>query len=286
MPARSPFTQLCQAVSTSRIGGRADLHVHSTASDGRYTPAQIVDVARRCGLAAVALTDHDTLAGYEAARQSAGDRIEVIPAVELSCERAGREVHLLAYYVDPDSCQLNEALQRMRKHRAVRYDEMVGKLRGMGVTVSTANGKPDSLGRRHLAEAMVSAGQVGTVREAFHRYLDDGGPANVPKLRLDLAEAIALVRNADGVTSYGHPGPIVDRKELADLTTLGLQAIEAEYPGFRASRTAELRQWASELGLGITGGSDCHGPDEPRRAVGAKTISNEELARLREMARG
>jgi predicted metal-dependent phosphoesterase TrpH len=284
MPARSPFTQLCQAALASPKSDRADLHLHSTASDGRYTPAQVVEVARRTGLAAIALTDHDTLAGYEPARLAAGERIEVISAVELSCERAGREVHLLAYFVRPDHPALNQALDRMRDHRVGRYAEMVAKLRRLKVDVPDVVASDTSLGRRHLAEALVKSGKVGTVREAFNRYLDDGGPADVPKLRLDLAEAIALVRSAGGVTSYAHPLPRVDRNELSEMVALGLHAVEAEYPGFHRSRTAELRQWARELGLAVTGGSDCHGPDEPRRGIGAVTVAKSDLDQLRAMA--
>jgi 3',5'-nucleoside bisphosphate phosphatase len=286
MPARSPFTLLCQAAVAPPKTDRADLHLHSTASDGRYTPAQVVDIARRTGLAAIALTDHDTMAGIEAARTAAGDRLEVIPAVELSCERAGREVHLLAYFVRHDDHALNHALERMREHRTSRYAEMVAKLRHIGVEVPDASPGEASLGRRHLADALVKDGKVGTVREAFHRYLEDGGPADVPKLRLDLTEAISMARAAGGVTSYAHPSPRLDRQELAELAKIGLQAIEAEYPGFRASRTVELRQWARDLGLAVTGGSDCHGPDEPRRTVGTRTISSDDLERLRENARG
>ena len=286
MPARSPFTQLCQAALTPPKSDRVDLHMHSTASDGRYTPAQVVDVARRTGLAAIALTDHDTLAGFAPARLAAGDRLEVIPAVELSCEHAGREVHLLAYFVRPDDGPLNQALDRMREHRVGRYAEMVAKLAKLGVNVPEAPASDASLGRRHLAEALVHAGKVGTVRDAFQRYLEDGGPADVPKLRLELAEAIALVHSAGGVTSYAHPMPRVDRHELATLAAIGLQAVEAEYPGFRNSRIAALRQWAGELGMATTGGSDCHGPEDHRRTIGMKTISIEELARLRALAKG
>ncbi len=284
MPARSPFTQLCQAALAPPKSDRADLHLHSTASDGRYTPEQVVDVARRIGLAAIALTDHDTLAGCEPARLAAAERLEVIPAVELSCERDGREVHLLAYFVRVDDIALNQALNRMREHRVGRYAEMVAKLRRLGVDVPDALPSDASMGRRHLAEALVDAGKVGTVREAFHRYLDDGGPADAPKLRLDLTEAIAIVRAAGGVTSYAHPSPQVDRQELATLAKLGLQAVEAEYPGFRKSRTSELKQWARELGLAVTGGSDCHGPDEPRRGIGAVTIARSDLDQLRSKA--
>jgi predicted metal-dependent phosphoesterase TrpH len=286
MPAHSPFTQLCQAAVAPLRTDRADLHVHSTASDGRYTPAQVIEIARRTGLAAIALTDHDTVAGIEPAQATAGHRLEVIPAVELSCEYAGREVHLLAYFVRPEDPALRQSLDRMREHRAGRYAEMVAKLRRLGVAVPETPPNGSCLGRRHLAEALVKDGTVGSVREAFQRYLDDDGPAHVPKLRFDFSAAIALVGTAGGVASYAHPPPHVDRQTLCKLATLGLQAVEAEYPGFRAARTAELRRWATELRLAVTGGSDCHGPDGPRRSIGAKTISIHELDKLRALTRG
>jgi predicted metal-dependent phosphoesterase TrpH len=271
---------LCQAAFAPR-SDRADLHVHTTASDGRYTPKQIIDVAVRTGLAALAITDHDTMAGWHAAREFAPENFELIPAVELSCESAGREVHLLGYFVDPTDADLGAAMTRLCAGRLERYGEMVARLGQMGVSVGEEAMGP-APGRRHLAAALVAAGRVGTVREAFHRYLDDHGPVNVPKQRLTVDEGIQLVRAAGGVVSLAHPGPRVDRPALAALAALGLGAVEAEYPTFARSRTAQLRAWANELGLAVTGGSDCHGPDEPRRRVGCRTVASPDLNRLRD----
>jgi hypothetical protein len=122
------------------------------------------------------------------------------------------------------------------------------------------------------------------VREAFARYLKDDGRASVPKLRLPVAEAIALVRGAGGVAGWAHPSYDCTREALVELRGLGLSAVEAEYPTTRPTRTRELRGWARELGLAVTGGSDCHGPDQPRRAVGACGVSAAELDALRAMA--
>ena len=166
MPAHSPFTQLCQAAIAPPKTHRADLHLHSTASDGRYTPAQVVELARRTGLAAIALSDHDTMAGYEPARLAAAERIDIIPAVELSCERAGREVHLLAYFVRPGDADLNGAMERMRKHRVGRYSEMVAKLGRLGVEVVDAPTRDMSLGRRHLADELFAGGDHTAIRAA------------------------------------------------------------------------------------------------------------------------
>jgi predicted metal-dependent phosphoesterase TrpH len=283
MPAGQPFTALCQAAARGPHAGRADLHVHTTHSDGAYTPAQVVELARRAGLSAVALTDHDTLSGVPAARRAAaGSALEVIAGVEITAEHRGREVHLLAYFVDPDHPGLDAALADVRRGRVERFGAMVERLRGCGVRLGEAGlrGLPEAPGRRHLAEALVRAGQAGTVREAFARYLKDGGRADVPKRRLPAAQALALVRQAGGVAAWAHPPYDCTQASLAELRGLGLGAVEAEYPELRRGRSKQLRSWAAGLGMAVTGGSDCHGPG--RRTVGARTVSAQELARLRQ----
>lgn len=140
-------------------------------------------------------------------------------------------------------------------------------------------GSPDALGRRHLAEMLVRARRVATVREAFVRYLGDKGDIAVPKQRLPVAEALALVAEAGGVAAWAHPAYDCNLEALAELRDWGLRAVEAEYPDVRRSRSLELRGWAEKLGLAVSGGSDCHGPG--RRCVGSCTISAAEFARLR-----
>jgi predicted metal-dependent phosphoesterase TrpH len=288
MPARQPFTTLCQALARPRFAGRADLHVHTTHSDGTYTPAQVVERARRCGLAAVSVTDHDALDGSTAARRAAASEIEVVPGVELTSHYRGRVLHLLGYFFRPDDPDLNAALQRLRERRAGRFREMVERLRACGVSLEeddlgeSADG--EALGRRHLAAVLVRTGQVATVREAFTRYLGDGGRVVVPPVGLPAAEALALVRGAGGVAAWAHPSYDCSRETLCELRALGLDAVEAEYPGFRRSRIRELRDLAAALGLAVSGGSDCHGPGDYRRDVGACGISAGELEALRERA--
>ncbi len=284
MPAQQPFTALCQAAARPRHAGRADLHLHTTHSDGSYTPAEVVDLARRSGLSAVAVTDHDTLGGVAPARAAAsGTGVEVIAGAEITAEYRGREMHLLGYFLAPDDPPLNAALATVRRHRAERFHEMIERLRQCGVHLNgeerQAPAAPEALGRRHLAELLVRAGRVRTVREAFTRYLGDNGRAAVPKKRLPVAEALALVRGAGGVAAWAHPPYDCTQDSLAELRALGLGAVETEYPDVRPSRGRQLRAWAAALGLAVTGGSDCHGPG--RRAVGACTVSAEELARLR-----
>lgn len=286
MPRRQPFTALCQAAARDRHHGRADLHLHTTHSDGSYTPAQVVDLARRCGLAAAAITDHDTLAGIGAARDAAaGSGLEVVPGVEISAEYRGREFHLLGYFVRLDDAPLRAALDRLDTHRTGRFWDMVERLRGGGVSLDEgelrAFAGASVLGRRHLAEFLTRTGKAGSVREAFARYLGDGRRAATAKARLPVAEAIALVRGAGGVAAWAHPSYDCNRESLAELRALGLGAVEVEFPAIRTGRVRELRALAAATGLAVTGGSDCHGPDSPRRAVGAYSVTAGELETLR-----
>lgn len=285
MPARQPFTRLCQTLGRPAATGRADLHVHTTHSDGDYSPAEVVDLARRSGLAAVAVTDHDTTGGVAEAERFANGRVEVIAGVEVTAEHDGREVHLLGYFVRTDDAPLGTALARLRDHRRQRFHGMVERLRDRGVSVDeealAETASVPAPGRRTLAALLLATGRVGSVREAFDRWLADGRPADVPKARLPLAEAIALVRGAGGVTSMAHPPASLTSPQLAGLRDLGLQAVEADYPAHRASRTKELRSWAAGLGLAVTGGSDCHGPDGT--AIGRHGVTEDELTVLRQL---
>jgi len=263
------------------------LHLHSTYSDGTYTPAQLVELARRSGLAAIALTDHDTVAGVAAARAAArGTSLEVVAGVEISAEYRGTELHLLGYFVDLFDPQLLAVLDRLRRDRYDRFWTMAQRLRQCGIAVDDAELRQSAgngtLGRRNLAEFLVQTRRAGSVREAFARYLGDRGRVAVPKVRRPVAEAIARVGGAGGVAAWAHPSDGCTRETLAELRGLGLGAVEVEYPGQRTGRTRELRAMAAELRLAVTGGSDCHGPGHYRRAVGARSISWEELSRLRE----
>jgi len=222
MPIGQPFTLLCQQLAQPRFAGRADLHVHTTHSDGNYTPAQVVELARRSGLSAVAITDHDTSSGVLAARQAAGTlALEIIAGAEITAEFHGRELHLLAYFFRPDDAALQSALSALRSDRAGRFWEMVARLRRLGVDlpdeILIGIGATGTLGRRNLAELLVRANKTATVREAFQRYLSDHGRAAVPKRRLPVAEAIALVRGAGGVAAWAHPTYDWRRSGLPEL---------------------------------------------------------------------
>jgi predicted metal-dependent phosphoesterase TrpH len=289
MPSRQPFTALCRATAPTPAAARCDLHVHTTHSDGAYTPAQAVELARRSGLAALAVTDHDTLAAVAPARAvAAGTGLEIIPGVEISAEYRGRELHLLGYFIDPEDPRLTAELERLRRHRVNRFWEMVERLRACGVSLDEdevrSRAGAGTLGRRHLAMLLVEARRVGSVHEAFRRYLGDRGRVTLPKVRLPVAEALALVGGAGGVASWAHPAGDCTRESLAELRAWGLGAVEVEYPACRAGRRRELRALAAELGLAVTGGSDCHGPGDFRRDVGACGVTGAELEALRQSA--
>jgi predicted metal-dependent phosphoesterase TrpH len=283
-----PFTALCQGLAELKAPSRADLHVHTTESDGVYTPAQVVDLARRVGLAAVAITDHDALAGAALARATPKSGLEIINGVEVTAENQDREVHLLGYFVRDDDVPLNTALAQLRFSRRERFHAMANKLRGCGAAIReealVAADGGGSLGRRNLAELLYAGGRVGSVREAFDRYLGDGGPADLPKERLPIDRAIALVRAAGGVTSLAHPRATLELSDLKQLRDRGLQALEVEYPTHRANRVRELREWAASLDMAITGGSDCHGPEPLYRGIGCRSITIDELDSLRARA--
>ncbi len=288
MPAGQPFTQLCQQLSRPRHLGRVDLHLHTTASDGLYSPAQLVDLARRSGLSALAVTDHDTCDGVLPARAAAADTLEVCSGVEITAEFRGKELHLLGYFFHLTYEPLQHALRQLRLDRVGRFWEMVERLEAIGVPVAAedvgAVPEGSTLGRRHLAELLVKTGRAATVREAFQRYLGDHARATVPKKRLAVAEAIALVRGGGGVAAWAHPSYDCTTESLRELHDLGLQALEVEFPACRAGRGKELRALAQQLGLAVTGGSDCHGPGQPRQAVGACSISHPEFLGLKQRA--
>jgi predicted metal-dependent phosphoesterase TrpH len=290
MPARQPFTALCRTLARPAASGRADLHIHTTSSDGQYTPADVIDLARRTGLSALAVTDHDTIDAVAPCQALAGSAPEIIPGVEISAEHRDRELHLLGYFFRLDDAPLLQALERLRGHRTERFWSMVARLEQCGIRVDREElGRTigrGTLGRRNLADLLVRTGQAGSVHEVFQRFLGDRGRATLPKVRLPVEQAIALVRGAGGVASWAHPPYDASRELLLELRGLGLEAVEASYPGAAQPQARRLRAWAGELGLAVTGGSDCHGPGHYLRAIGACGITAAELHQLRQRAMG
>jgi predicted metal-dependent phosphoesterase TrpH len=288
---RSPFTLMCQQAARLARPVVADLHAHTTASDGDHTPSQLVAAAWADGLSAVAVTDHDTTAGLAeavaTARQFTGRRIEVIAGVEVTTERAGRGFHLLGLFIDPDHPPLAARLAAVRKGRQERFAALVERVAGDGVRLDPAAverllATTDTVGRRHLATLLLDGGHVRSRNEAFRRLIGPASAAEPPRDRVPLAEAARLIADAGGVASLAHPPEDLTRDDLAAFAADGVTGVEAAFPAAPVSRRAELRRWAGELGLAVTGGGDSHGPDGRLGSVG---LGADDFDRLRRFAR-
>lgn len=245
-------------------GSGADLHLHSTASDGALAPAEVVRRAAGVGLAALALTDHDTVAGLaEAGSEAARLGLELLAGAELSVHAPWGEMHLLLYGVRLDHPALHATLARARAARAERGAEMVGRLCRLGVAVRVADvdavaaGAP--IGRPHVARAMMATGAVGSLEEAFDRFLGRGRPAYVPKELLSLATVTGLAREIGAVTSAAHLGFRGTRRVLEAFAGDGLDGVEVRHPSHAPAARAALERHAADLRLLRTGGSDWHG---------------------------
>jgi predicted metal-dependent phosphoesterase TrpH len=251
---------------------RADLHSHSTASDGALSPAALVLRARRQGIAVLALTDHDTMDGVpEAVAAGARVGLRVVPGVELSARVPIGSMHLLGYFATEAPPEMVARLAEFRRRRVARAREMVDRLADLGAPVTwddVLRRAGGAVGRPHLAEALVAAGHVADRAEAFARYLADDGPAYIPSSVLDPEEAIRLVVRSGGAPVMAHPFSLrLDQAALRDalgaFRDMGLRGIEAHRPDHDAAASAFLASLADELGLTPTGGSDFHRPDGP-----------------------
>ncbi|MFF2507316.1 PHP domain-containing protein [Streptomyces sp. NPDC058067] len=248
---------------------RIDLHTHSTASDGTDSPAELVRNAAAAGLDVVALTDHDTSRGHAEAVAALPAGLTLVTGAELSCRLDGVGLHMLAYLFDPDEPELLRERELVRDDRVPRARGMVAKLNDLGVHVTWEQvariAGDGSVGRPHVAEALVELGVVATVSDAFTPdWLADGGRAYVGKHELDPFDAIRLVKAAGGVTVFAHPaavkrGQVVPESVIADLAAAGLDGIETDHMDHDPATRARLRGLAADLGLLATGSSDYHG---------------------------
>jgi predicted metal-dependent phosphoesterase TrpH len=270
---------------------RVDLHIHSTASDGVFTPSEIVCQALERELAVIALTDHDTLGGVaEAQRAAVGTDLEVITGVEVNSEGDWGDLHFLGYYVDPENGLLRERLQMMQDARLGRARGMVGRLCEMGMPLEweevRALAGGDSVGRPHVAQALRNRGYVGTTQEAFDRFIGNDGPAYVPRLRLTPPEVIEAIIGAGGVPVLAHPGHYWAALErLPEFVEYGLRGVEVYYPDHSPQEIETLLGLCREYGLLFTGGTDFHGPAIREGApLGSIYVPLECVERLREAA--
>jgi predicted metal-dependent phosphoesterase TrpH len=276
--------------------GIIDLHTHSTASDGQYSPVEVARRAAAAGTQAWALTDHDTVAGLEAAAGAARALgMRFVPGIELSAlldERVenhpetGREIHVLGHFVDPVHPELQRFEDLLAEHRRTRVQKIVRLLAGEHVhvteeaIVACSGGK--TIGRPHVARAMLAAGAVGSVKEAFDRYLGEGKPAYVGRYRLLAEDAVKMVRKAGGVATLAHPGVSkVNPGELARLRAMGFDGVEAHHPDHPPEQAARYREAADRAGLVSTSGTDYHGEVvAPGRFLGTSSMALADLDRL------
>ena len=277
---------------------RIDLHAHSTMSDGTDTPAEVVAIAAAAGLDVVALTDHDTTAGWAEAANALPAGLRLIRGAEFSCMApSGRDrsvsVHLLGYLFDPASELIIAEQARLRDERRLRLRVMAQRMAADGFPVDPdvllGELSPDApAGRPHLARALVSAGVVDSVEEAFHRFLNTAGPYYTGRADTDVRTAVRMVRAAGGVPVLAHPaarrrGPVVAPEVIAELAPEGLAGVEVDHPDHTGEERAALRDLAGALGLLITGSSDYHGANKTV-SLGQETTDPEVLERIEELA--
>jgi predicted metal-dependent phosphoesterase TrpH len=247
---------------------RADLHVHSNASDGTDPPAEVMRRAALAGLDAVALTDHDTVAGHAQALRALPDALTLVPGMELSCRLEDRSLHLLAYLFDPDAPELAAELNRIRDDRVLRARAMVERLAELGADVSwdqvAAIAGDAVVGRPHIARALAASGVIAEPRDAFTPdWIADGGRAYVGRYALEPTRAIGLVRAAGGVVVLAHPRAgrewHVSDEQIARLAAVGLAGVEVFHPDQNEAERAGLLALSHDLALLASGGSDDHG---------------------------
>jgi predicted metal-dependent phosphoesterase TrpH len=268
---------------TAAAGGPAfvDLHTHSTASDGTLPPERVIEAAESCGLAALALTDHDTIEGVDPARDAAARAgIRVIAGVELSAYDQDHEVHLLALHLSHLG-PLQKRLTDLRISRHARAGRIVDRLNELGVAITMdevllqSNG--GAVGRPHVARAMIARGVVSDFRDAFARYLGAKGSAFVPKDKLSVVDAIAIAHEAGAIAIWAHPGDGGRRERLEPLVAAGLDGVEVRHPSHSSEDIKRLQALTDFFGLVPSGGSDWHGAMDGPRRLGMMNVPMEWL---------
>jgi hypothetical protein len=265
----------------------ADLHLHTKFSDGTYTPEELTAEAKRCGLAAVALTDHDTIEGC--ARMATACReagIEFIPASELTAEQDGEELHLLGYFLNVEHPRLLSELAKFQAVRQERIREMVARINQLNIPLQAeavftlANCRAP--GRPHVARALVQAGLCRNLDEAFERFLRKGRPAWVPKYRISAADAIALIHEAGGLAVLAHPGLNKSDDVIPALVQAGLDGIECFHTKHSTLMGEHYLEIADHHHLLVTGGSDCHGLNKGKPLIGTIKIPYEHVEHMKD----
>jgi hypothetical protein len=275
------------------MASRADLHTHSTFSDGVLSPTELIDLAYRLGVRIMALTDHDTIEGLPEAFATAAryPDLTLIPGVEISTDIPGSEVHVLGHFIDWQDQEFQRRLQQMRQSRLGRARKMVDKLVALGKPVSwdrvQSFASEGAIGRPHIARALLEAGHVATVNEAFDLYLNRNGPAYVQRERLAPAKVVEMITAANGLPTLAHPRELDGLEELlSQLKTAGLIGMEVYYQGYFPEEVERLHAVADRFALIPLGGSDYHGMGGPQeREPGDIPLPDEPVQRLLALAR-
>ena len=273
--------------STRTPLGVVDLHLHTTASDGHFDPAALVDLAWRAGIRTMSVTDHDTTAGLaEADRAARMSRVSFVNGIEITAVHEGRDIHMLGYFFDRDDAEFAAFLESQRLDRLRRVHEMADRLLEMGKPIdresiisSKAPGK--SLGRPLVAKALVKAGHVADIRQAFDQLIGEGKPAFVERSGPGPAAVINVISRAGGVSSLAHPGPLRRDDLIPAMVDAGLTALEAFHSEHDPATTGRYLEMAARHGLLVTGGSDYHGEEDHRRsAFGSVGLPEAQFERL------
>jgi predicted metal-dependent phosphoesterase TrpH len=277
-------------LNAARAGGRfADLHLHTNFSDGTYSPEELVAQARQHGLAALALTDHDTVEGCQRTAAACGAAgIEFITGTELTAEQDGHELHVLGYCVDTGNARLLAETARFQDVRQNRIREIVARLNQIHVPLTAdavfALANCRAPGRPHVARALVQAGLCANLDVAFERYLKRNRPAWVPKFKISAPEAIALIHHAGGVAVLAHPGLNRTDDFIPGMVESGLDGIECFHTKHSTSTSEHYMELADQYHLLVTGGSDCHGMSKGKPLIGTVKIPWEHVERLKACA--
>ncbi|HHX77879.1 MAG TPA: PHP domain-containing protein [Firmicutes bacterium] len=256
----------------------ADLHIHTTASDGELGPEEVLQLAAATNLKAVAITDHDSVEAVKASAAAGARRhVLVVPGVEISCDYMDEEVHLLGYYINPADKGLTSVLERLRESRYCRMRKMVEEAVSSGIEIGEAEKqsllKNPAPGRLHLAKLLVKKGFATSIKEAFFKYLDKGKPFYVERFKLTPAEIIQMIMNAGGVPVLAHPGLLKDKKIIDATIAAGVKGIEVYYPLHSPGLIKDLLDLAALNKLIPTGGSDFHGPNIRQDKIGSAGVS-------------
>ena len=270
---------------------KIDLHIHSNASDGRFSPAELVRQSVTQGLAVISICDHDTVNGIPAALEAGKNfpQLRVIPGVEISTDVDSGEVHVLGYFIDYTNQELEVALESFRNSRKIRAQKMIAKLRELGININWERVKQiagdSAIGRPHIAQAMLEKGYITALKEAFAGYIGFGGPAYVPREKMTPVESVKLILRADGLPVLAHPFTIDNTETMiVELKVAGLVGLESYYDSYTREQIKSLVSLAKKYKLIATGGSDYHGLDVTNEtllgAVEVPTDSAEQLIAL------